>query len=371
MSFLRLFIVSIILAVSTIITGCGGGGGGGGDSDTSGSLSVSSTVSGSQIIATAKYSNSAYSNLSGLKIDFSTDQPGLVEGRTVSVDSSGTAVAVLTITGVPSASTVNVIASTGNLKASSSVSITLPGLALSLSNTTISLGMPLIATATYSNPHATTLRGVKITFSSDKSGLFDTQTVETDDTGKATAIMVPKNTITAQTNAIIYAKRDTQTQYSTVSVKPEGLKLSAPSDASHDIESLVGGIVEFIPSGVENFAVLTSGDGLPLANKQVTIGVQTIIGSEGSNVVFWENYPASSYQGTSITINTDSSGKCPLQASVLAAFSGKVPGGKHSDIITVVWKVSYESPSGTIVGYASTMYTVNVTGPEEEVATTP
>lgn len=369
MSFVRLMMVLIHLSVIVMLSGCGSGSG---DTDTSGSISVSATVSGSKIYATAKYVNSLYSDVSGLKIDFTTDHPELVaEVKGVAVDSTGTAVAELTITGVPSQSTINVIASTGKggLKASAPVSLTLPGLALSLSNTTVSLGMPLIATATYSNPHAITLRGVKITFSSDKTGLFDPLTVETDDTGKATAVMIPKNTITAQTNAVIYATRDTQTQYSTVSVKPEGLKLSAPANASHDVESLTAGFVEFIPSGVESFAVLTTGDGLPLADKEVTISIQTIIGSTGTNVVFWENYPATPYTGTSITIRTDSTGKCPLQASVLVPFSGEAPDGKHSDIITVVWKVTYESPSGTIVGYASTMYTVNVTGPKEEQTT--
>jgi hypothetical protein len=366
MNFLRITLLTIVYAFMTIVAGCGGGGGGGGDSDSTGSLTVSTTVSGSQIVATAKYSNAAHSNPSGLKIVFSTNQPGLVEGKTVSVDSNGTAVAVLNIIGVPSTSTVNVIAQTGNLKATSPVTLTLPGLTLSLSSTTISLGTPLIATATYTNPHAATLKGVNIVFSADKTGIFDSVTVQTDDTGKATAIMVPKNTITSETNVIIYAKRDTQMQYSSLSVKPEALTLSAPANASHDIESLVDGTVEFIPSKVEEFSIVTTGDKLPLANKNVTIGVQTVIGSTGHNVVFWQNYPSTPYQGNSVTITTDSLGKCPLQASVLVAFSGEVPGGKHSDIITVVWKVTYQSPSGPIIGYASTMYSVNVTGPEEE-----
>jgi hypothetical protein len=363
MTFKKLIKLVTLFSVLTVFSGCGGGGGGGGDSDTSGSLSVSSSVSGSQIIATAKYVNSAVSNPSGLKIEFTTDQPGLVQSKTVAVDSTGTAVALLSITGVPSSSTVNVIAKTGNLNASSSVAMTLPGLSLTLNTATLSLGAPLIATATYTNPHATSLKGVTIVFSADKSEIFETTTAQTDDTGKAVAIMKPKNTITAQTNVIIYAKRETQTQYANVTVKPEGLTLSAPADASHDIEATSDGVVEFIPSGVESFAVLTSGDGLPLANKQVTIGVQTIIGSSQTNVVFWKDYPATPYMGDSVTIMTDSTGKCPLQASVLVPFSGEVPGGKHSEIITVVWKVTYESPSGTVVGYDSTMYTVNVSGP--------
>jgi len=367
MKFLRAVFLVSLCAVMSFVSGCGGGGGGGGITNTAGSLSVTATVSGSQIIATAKYTNASFANLSGLKIDFSTNQLGLVVGSTVTTDDSGTAVAVLNIVNVPSVTTVNVIAKTGNLTASAPVTLVLPTLSLTLNTATVSLGTPLVATAIYTNPYAVSLKGVNIVFSSDKTGLFDSVTVKTDDTGKAVAFMVPKNTITTQTNAIIYAMRDTQTQTASVTVKPESLTISAPANAEKEVKSTSGGIVRFIPSGVEKFTIVNTGDGLPLANKSVTLSIQTILNGEGVDVIFWKNYPVEPYTDpTSITIPTDSAGQFPIQATVDVPFPGAEPGGESNNIVTVVWKVTYTSSSGTVIGYASTMYSVTNKPPAAE-----
>ncbi len=365
MKSLGTLVFAVICATVMSISGCGGGGGGGGDSATVGSLSVSATVSGTQIVATAKYSNPLYSDLQGVKIDFASSQSSLVVGTTVSCDSTGTAVAVLNIVGVPSVETINIVARTGNLIASAPVSLTLPSLSLSLNTTDLTLGIPLVATAKYSNPHAASLKGVDIVFSSNNASLFDAVTVKTDDTGTAVAYMVPKNTISSTTNALISAKRDTQVQTASVTVKPASLTISAPADATKEISSTTGGYVRFIPSGVESFTVVKTGDGLPVANAEVTLSIQTILNGTGVDVIFWEDYPVDPYiDPTTITITTDSAGQFPIQATVDVPVGAADPGTETTNIVTVVWKVTYNSPSGLVTGYASTMYTVVNSVPE-------
>jgi hypothetical protein len=107
----------IILSFLFAMYGCGGGGsgfqGGGGGEGLIGNLSLTTSVTGPVIQATATYSNAAATNLAGLEITFSTNLFGPI--GTYRTDSSGNAVCTFTPPAFNGVQTVTVIARTGNL----------------------------------------------------------------------------------------------------------------------------------------------------------------------------------------------------------------------------------------------------------------
>lgn len=323
-------------------------------------LTITPSVSGSVVYVQVEYSSDNAPTLDDVPVIISTDQAGLIDPITVTTDAAGKALATMPLKLAPSVSTINFVATTGTLLARASVGLTIPSISLSLNKTNVSLGTTLVATATYSNVHDSSLAGENITFVTDRPDVFDNVVVPTDNSGKAIAYLVPKNTITSPVNVNIYAtNQDISSPSSIIQVKPESLTVAAPEDSSKSVASTVNGSVRFVPAGVENFTITSSGDGQPLANKNVTLSVQTVLNSTNSVVTFWQDYPSTpSTTPTSITVATDSMGKFPNQTTVDVDFVGVPVGSTSTRVITVIWKVTYDSPSGELVGYASTQYTV-------------
>ena len=111
----------VCLAALLVISACGGQGGGGG-AGLIGSLSLTTSVTGSVVVATAKYSNAATTNLSGLEIAFNTDLFGPI--GTYRTDSTGTAVCEFKPPAFNGVKTFTVVAATGNLAQYSPLTMT-------------------------------------------------------------------------------------------------------------------------------------------------------------------------------------------------------------------------------------------------------
>lgn len=228
-------------------------------------------------------------------------------------------------------------------------------LVLSVDATSVGPGTPVSVTATYTNPNTASKQNVPISFSTNNSRLFDNTSGHTDSFGTATALLTPKNGTTTPALVTITARTGDLVATQTVTVQPDTLTVTAPGDDSFSVKApAAGSSVTFVPSGV--FAVVRDGNGNPLQNKPVNISVSTIVnGSAGEYVTFWEDYPqVISNPPDTITITTDSNGVIPLQVTTTMFAPG--PGG--SNVLTVVWKLTTTTASGTLVGYASTLYTV-------------
>ena len=112
----------VVLAglILTVVAGCGGGGGGAGGMV--GSLALSTTVTGPVITATATYSNSTATDLTGLEVTFKTDLYGII--GTARTDSTGKAVAAFRPPSFDGTKTITVIATVGNIVAYSPLTMT-------------------------------------------------------------------------------------------------------------------------------------------------------------------------------------------------------------------------------------------------------
>ncbi len=321
------------------------------------------------VVVTAQYTDAAAATLEGITVNITTDHPELFDPQSRATDSAGQALFTLPPKALPDTLTYVIVTATAN-STTKSYLLTVnkrqaQTLSLAVNKTTVSIGTPLTATATFIDPNGGSVAGKTITFSSDAASLFDSVTATTNQAGVATAYLIPKNGATAPSSVDIRAAVDDLIDVEAITVQPETLTISPPADASKEIEDAVGGIVTFVPSGVENFTVYETGSSTPLANTDVTLSVQTVLNSTDNVVTFWQNYPAvPAPLGTSITVRTDSAGKFPIQATVDVTVGGAAPGETTNAIITVIWKVTYTSLSGPVFGYASTMYEVTNTVPE-------
>lgn len=224
-------------------------------------------------------------------------------------------------------------------------------LTITPSATTVAAGKQLTFTATYSHPSNPNPVGVPITFS-DASNVFTGATVDTGTNGSAPAILTARNVILADQTVTVTARTGGLVATTTVTVKADKLNVVANGDEATfaDADTAPNTFVRFVPAG--DFITLTDGDGLPLANKTVTIKVHTIVnaGDGTGTVLYWQNVPVDlTAPPATITETTDSNGKIAPQYTV----DMPVPNTKSSNVISVVFEAQY----GDIVTRASGLYT--------------
>ncbi|GLI37056.1 hypothetical protein KI811_14255 [Geobacter hydrogenophilus] len=219
------------------------------------------------------------------------------------------------------------------------------------SATAVAAGKSLTVTATYTHPTNSAPSGVPITFS-DASGIFASTTAYTGPDGKATALLNATNVILADQTVTIVASTGGLRATCDVTVKADKLNVVAAGDEASftDANTPQNTSVRFVSSG--DFITLADGDGLPLANRTVTIKVHTIVnaGDGTGTVLYWQGLPVDlSSPPATITATTDSAGNIAPQYSV----DMPIPNTKSSNVIAVVFEAQY----GNIITRKSALYT--------------
>jgi hypothetical protein len=359
-----------------LLAGCGGGGSGGGVGDMSsstGSLTVTSSKTaadaGTSIAVTAQYSLPTRSNgLNGLSVSFfSPDHPELLNPASAMTNDSGLAQAtVFTNNSITKPVVFTIVAKLQDLQSAPvsvtlnpvNIDIALGALTMTTSSGSVSAGSSFGVTAAFTHPYVKDLHGLTITFSSDNPDIVPAVTATTDINGKAVATMTAKNVITTPTSVGIIAKLGSlSTTPVLMTVNPPTMILTPPTDGTFTVaKAPAGSVVRVVISGAN--VVVKNAAGNPIQNQPVTISVQTIVNkSDGDQVVF---FPDSATQiiapPGSITLTTDTNGKVIIPLAVDLVAPAPAVGSQH--VINVVWSVSTVTPGGTLVGTASTLYTL-------------
>lgn len=235
-------------------------------------------------------------------------------------------------------------------------------LSLAVTPQQTALNGTVTATATYSNPNSSNVRGTSINFSTNHPELFETTSASADTSGKATVILSLKQ-LTAATGptgpveVMVFASVGDLMQTATFTLKPADMTITPPPDKSFSVGALaVGSALRLIPSGM--FVKVVDGNGNPVPQgTPVTVSVDNIVNGTPGDVIFWYDYPngTQSAPANVITKNTDYEGNVPIQATIDII----IPSSK-TQTISVIWKVSFPDPdSGAVIfGYATTMLSI-------------